>query len=110
MTMPIRHRNTEVHEQVSKAKEITGSLILSGINILVIGALTGLTMENRNCRSLTNCSDSRVEFVLLAIVPALISHLAGCGLLAIYYYFCHPWKKVFREQNAEVREHSEGKA
>ena len=108
VTIPIQQRNAEDHmnnpkEQVSNAKEITGSLVLSGINILVTGAITIFSMENRNCRILRNCHSSSMKFLLLAIVPGLTSHLAGCGLLAIYYYCCHPWKKVFRQKKAKVR-------
>ena len=47
VTIPIQQRSAEDHsnnpkEQVSKAKEITGSLVLSGINILVTGAINYL--------------------------------------------------------------------
>ena len=46
VTIPIQQRNAEDHmnnpkEQVSKAKEITGSLVLSGINILLVTGYWG---------------------------------------------------------------------
>ena len=90
-------------EPVRKGKEITGSLIFASMGILVSGAMTFLLMEKQNSRLLLG-NNSKVEFLLLAALPAYLCHLAGCALLFIFYSCCHPWSEVFKHKEGRAEE------
>ena len=106
VTIPLRATekvSSDADEPVRKGKEITGSLIFASMGILTSGAMTFLLMEKQNSRLLLG-NNSKVEFLLLAVLPAYSCHLAGCALLFIFYSCCHPWSEVFKHKEGRAEE------
>ena len=106
VTIPLRATekvSSDADEPVRKGKEITGSLIFASLGILISGAMTFLLMKKQNSRLLPG-NNSKVEFLLLAVLPAYLCHLAGCALLFIFYSCCHPWSEVFKHKEGRAEE------
>ena len=100
VTMPMR--STAKTQQVHRGKEICWSLMLAGINIISTWAVAASLMENKSPWFLPKTDfTSDNEFLLLAALPALVSHLIGCAFLALHYGCCHRWRKLYTWQKVE---------
>ena len=90
-------------QQVHRGKEIRWSLVLAGINIISTWAVAASLMENKSPRILPETEfTSNKEFLLLAALPALASHLIGCVFLALHYGCCHHWRKLYTWQKTQT--------
>ena len=89
-------------------KEEVWSLAISGVSLLLAGLTTAAVMP---CREVPPGTDLillglswRLEFLLVGLLPSLLSHLLASGLLFLFYKAVHPWRELWQDQDQEDHE------
>ena len=89
-------RRGEERQQVHKAREQVFSLVLGAAN-LVITAVVTITLMIAAIPQNQQQDGFLVDFLIIGLPPVLL-HLAGAGLLLLFYKTCHPWRGLGRER------------
>ena len=100
VTIPVRR--AEERQQVHKAREQVFSLGLIAINLTITGLAALLSTEVEGSLLLKLIGWPHLGFLgslLELVLLPLILHLAGCGLLLLFYKTSHPWRQLGRERD-----------
>ena len=102
VTMPWRSGSET--QQVHRGSEIRWSLALTGFSIMGTWTLATSMMKTKSPRILPKTNFTSInEFLLLAALPALVSHLLGCAFLLVHYQCLHPWRPLFKWQQRQEK-------
>ena len=85
ITVPVRQM--EERDQKHKGRELFFELLLAGINLVGTSAALAITIGAKF-----------VDALLFLILPPLLLHLAGCGLMLLFEKTVHPWRDLGKER------------